>query len=78
LVELDRAGLGAHVDEVAHETLAVDVHVPAAKLGRHLTQVILERRLPLVEDEPDATDGEDQDGELEPHATRIGNPGLFV
>jgi hypothetical protein len=30
----------------------------------------LECGLPLVENEPDAADGEDQEGELEPHATR--------
>jgi hypothetical protein len=54
------------------------MHVPAAELRRHLAKVILERGLPLVQDKPDATDDEDEDRKLEPHATRIGNPGLFV
>jgi hypothetical protein len=48
------------------------------ELRRDQAQVTLERRLPLVEDEPDAADGQDEDGELEPHATRIGSTGLFV
>ncbi len=39
--------------EVAGEALAVDVHVPAAELGRDLPEVVLERRLALVEDEAD-------------------------
>jgi hypothetical protein len=32
--------------------------------------MILERRLPLVQDEADAADGEDHDGQFEPHGTR--------
>ena len=44
------------------------------RAGRDLAEVVLERRLALVHDEPDAADEEDDESpELEPHATKIGN-----
>jgi hypothetical protein len=38
----------------------VDVHVSAAELRRDLAQVVLERGLALVQDEPDTADDEDE------------------
>ena len=70
LVEPNGAGFRANVDEVPREALAVDVHVPAAELRGDLAQVPLESRFALVQDESDAADDENEDGQLEPHATR--------
>jgi hypothetical protein len=52
--------------------------VAAAELRRDRPEVVLERGLALVEGEADAAHEQRPDGELEPHATKIGSPGPVV